>query len=445
MVTDFKKQASQTKFSQIAKLVKLGNSEQALIECRLLRLEEKKSCFLLNSMGSIELSLGYLAEAIKSFQKAIKIYPQFAEAWFNLGNAFVKSSDLNSAEKAYLRAEKLSPELHQINNNLGNLFADQDRFDQAIKHFDRASKKTNNLNQEYLCNLAWAQSTLGKFDESKINLQKTLEICPTHGDANLLLSNMQRYCSSTDKHILLMQNVISSNNLDDAEKVKIYFALGKALGDVGDTDSAFKNYENGNYIKDKDLSAEHDQWVDYGKQLMNAYKELGVISLTRAKENNSSPSPIFICGLPRSGTTLIEQIISSHHDVEGCGELQALSKAVFDCSKNIEATVPSTNLHNVALKYLASHRVTRVKRRYFTDKMPINYRYLVLALPSLPTAKVIWCRRNRIPLNWSIYKSLFAARGNSFAYNFKKIAAEIESQNSFMLLTKNIFQIKLLR
>ena len=185
MKTDFKKQASQLKFVQIAKLVGLGHLEQALADCQLLLKEEKKSCFLLNSIGSIELQLGDVTAAIKSFQTAIKINPKSGEAWFNLGNAFVKFSDLSSAERAYLQAEKLTPELHQINNNLGNLFAEKDQFDLAAKQFGRAAAKTNNLNEEYLCNLAWAQSTLGQFDESKKNLQKTLEICPTHGDANL--------------------------------------------------------------------------------------------------------------------------------------------------------------------------------------------------------------------------------------------------------------------
>ncbi len=439
MKVDFKRHDSQFKFSQISKLVQSGSLEQALTECRLLRRDEKKSCFLLNSIGSIELSLENPTAAVKSFQTAIKINPNFAEAWFNLGNAFVKLSELNSAEKAYLQAEKLNPNLHQINNNLGNLLADQGKFAQAIKHFGCASKKTNHLNEEYLCNLAWAQSALGQFDESKKNLRNTLEICPTHGDAHLLLSNMQSYVSLTDQHITLMQNAISSNKLGDKEKVKIHFALGKALGDAGDTDNAFQNYEDGNRIKDKELAAEYNQWAEYGWQLNNLYKELASNPANRFQVVNNKSSPIFICGLPRSGTTLIEQIISGHDDVDGCGELQALSKAVFDNTKNFDTAVLAMELQNVALQYLASERASKVKKRYFTDKMPINYRYLFLALSCLPSAKVIWCRRDRMPLKWSIYKSLFATQGNPFAYNFDKIDVEIESQELFMSLTKKHF------
>ena len=444
MKADFKKQASKTKFAQIAKLVNRGQLEQALTACQLLRKEEKKSCFLLNSIGSIEFSLGNLPAAIKSFQAAIKINPKFAEAWFNLGNAFVEFSDFRLAEKAYLQAEKLNPELHQINNNLGSLFADNDQFDQAVKQFRCAVKKTNNLNGEYLCNLAWAQSTLGQFDESKKNLQTTLKICPTHGDANLMLSNMQKYVSPTDKHIILMREAISSDELGDEEKVKIHFALGKALGDIGDTDNAFENYRNGNLIKDTDLSAEYNQWVEHGRQLLQLYKQLSVCPGDPTEENDSSPSPIFICGLPRSGTTLVEQIIASHDDVHGCGELQALSKVVFENTKIIGSDLSIENVQNVALKYLASDRLVSVKNRYFTDKMPINYRYLFLVLSSLPMAKVIWCKRDVVPLKWSIYKSFFATRGNSFAYNFEKIKAEIESQKSFMNLTKNHFPDQIL-
>ena len=264
----------------------------------LLRRDEKKSCFLLNSIGSIELSLENPTAAVKSFQTAIKINPNFSEAWFNLGNAFVKLSELNSAEKAYLQAERLNPDLHQINNNLGNLLADQGKFDQAIKHFGRASKKTSHLNEEYLCNLAWAQSVLGQFGESKKNLLNTLEICPTHGDANLLLSNMQKYVSFTDPHITLMQKAISSDKLCDKEKVKIHFALGKAFGDAGDTDNVFQNYEDGNRIKDKELEAEYKQWAEYGEQLNGLYKQLATNPASRSQESNSKPSPIFICGLP---------------------------------------------------------------------------------------------------------------------------------------------------
>ena len=444
MKADFKKQASKAKFAQIAKLVHRGQLEQALTACQSLRKEEKKSCFLLNSIGSIELSLGNLTAAIKSFQAAIKINPNLAEVWFNLGNAFVKFSDFSPAETAYLQAEKLNPELHQINNNLGNLYADKDLFDKAIIQFGLAAKKTDNLNEEYLCNLAWAQSTLGQFDESKKNLRKTLEICPTHGDANLLLSNMQKYDSSTDQHITLMQEAISSEETDSEEKAKIHFALGKALGDAGDTDNSFENYKSGNLIKDTDLSAEYNQWVEHGRQLLQLYKQLSACSANPIKENNSCPSPIFICGLPRSGTTLIEQIIASHDDVHGCGELQALSKVVFENTKIIGSDLSIENIQNVALKYLASDRVVSVKSRYFTDKMPINYRYLFLVLSSLPKAKVIWCNRDLTPLNWSIYKSFFATRGNSFAYDFEKIKEEIESQKSFMNLTKKHFPDQIL-
>ena len=439
MKTDFKKQASQLKFAKISELVLSGHLKQALAECQLLRREEKKSCFLLNSIGSIELRLGDLSAAIKSFQTAIKINPKLGESWFNLGNAFVEFPDLILAERAYLQAEKLSPELHQINNNLGNLYADRDQFDRAVKQFGRAAAKTNDLNEEYLCNLAWAQSTLGQFDEGKKNLQTTLEICPTHGDANLLLSNMQKYVSPADRHITSMQEAISSDKLDNEEKVKIHFALGKALGDVGDTDNAFDNYQNGNLIKDADLSAEHNQWVGHGRQLLKLYSQLSECPANRASKINDRSSPIFICGLPRSGTTLIEQIIASHDDVSGCGELQALSEAVFQNIKFSESDFSVEKLKSVARQYLASDRVANVNKRYFTDKMPINYRYLFLALSGLPTAKVIWCKRDRIPLYWSIYKSFFATRGNAFAYNFEKIKVEFESQQSFMKLTKEYF------
>ena len=439
MKTDFKKQSSQIKFVQISKLFSSGHIAQALAECQLLRREEKKSCFLLNSIGSLELQLGDASAAIKSFRTAIKINPNLAEVWFNLGNAFVKFSDFSPAETAYLQAEKLNPELHQINNNLGNLYADKDLFDKAIIQFGLAAKKTDNLNEEYLCNLAWAQSTLGQFDESKKNLRKTLEICPTHGDANLLLSNMQKYDSSTDQHITLMQEAISSEETDNEEKAKIHFALGKALGDVGDTDNSFENYKSGNLIKDADLSPEYNQWIEHGRQLLKLYALMSARPTSRVKEINESPTPIFICGLPRSGTTLIEQIIASHDDVDGCGELQALSEAVFEHIKFSGSDLPIEKSRDVALQYLATDRVANVKKRYFTDKMPINYRYLFLALSSMPNAKVIWCKRDRIPLYWSIYKSFFVTRGNPFAYSFEKIKAEFESQKSFMKLTKKHF------
>mgnify|MGYP001226619236 FL=1 len=162
------------------------------------------------------------------------------------------------------------------------------------------------------------------------------------------------------------------------------------------------------------------------------------------KEINESPSPIFICGLPRSGTTLIEQIIASHDDVDGCGELRAISEAVFEHMKFAGYDLSIEKSRGVALQYLATVRVANVKKRYFTDKMPINYRYLFLALSSLPNAKVIWCRRDRIPLYWSIYKSFFVTRGNPFAYKKKKIEAEFESQKSFMKLTKKHFANQIL-
>ena len=255
---------------------------------------------------------------------------------------------------------------------------------------------------------------------------------------------MQKYVSSSDQHITLMQKAILSEEIENEEKAKIHFALGKALGEVGDTDNAFENYKSGNLIKDADLSSEHNQWIEHGRQLLNLYALISACPTSRASEINDSPSPIFICGLPRSGTTLIEQIIASHDDVDGCGELQALSEAVFEHIKFAGSDLSIEKSRGVALQYLATDRVTNVKKRYFTDKMPINYRYLFLALSSMPNAKVIWCRRDRIPLFWSIYKSFFATRGNPFAYNYEKIEAEFESQKSFMKLTKKYFANQIL-
>ena len=119
--------------------------------------------------------------------------------------------------------------------------------------------------------------------------------------------------------------------------------------------------------------------------------------------------------------------------------MQALSKAVIENTKNFDTAFLAMELQKIALQYLASERVAKVKKRYFTDKMPVNYRYLFLALSCLPSAKVLWCRRDRMPLKWSIYKSLFATQGNPFAYNFNKIDVEIESQELLMNLTKKHF------
>ena len=235
-----------------------------------------------------------------------------------------------------------------------------------------------------------------------------------------------------------MQSLLSTGNLSQSERIHLCFALAKVYENLGNQDELFKFLHEGNRL----CKEESDYSLDKAKNLFSFIKGLFSTLPTVIEQSQSfEPStirPIFIVGMPRSGTTLVEQIISSHHAVYGAGELTAVptligqevknhitqgsniaSTTIGDMKLNIANTysLPEEAFLSIRQEYLAELSRFDVPENVITDKLPLNFQYIGFILSAFPEAKIVHLKRDARATCWSIYKCHFKNKGNGFSYN----------------------------
>jgi tetratricopeptide (TPR) repeat protein len=275
-----------------------------------------------------------------------------------------------------------------------------------------------------------ALKTLGQTEEAIESYRAAAAVRPQYGEAYWSLANLKTY-RFTDLEIARMRAAEAAANIQQPDRYHLCFALGKALEDRSEYAESFTFYDRGNALKKTECR--------YQAELLERNAHLQTSVCTReffaARQGVGSPdrSPIFIVGLPRSGSTLIEQILSSHSQVEGTMELADIPRLVQDL-RGREGTDDSTprypgvlaelaaeDFKRLGEKYLSDTRVYRQGKPCFIDKMPNNFRHLGLIHLILPNAKVIDARRNPLACCFSNYKQLFAS-GQQFTYSIDDIA-----------------------
>ena len=273
-----------------------------------------------------------------------------------------------------------------------------------------------------------ALKTAGQTDEAIASYRQAVAVYPLHGDAWYALANLKTYKFSDDE-IIAMQAAFSDPNLSHMGRVHIAFALGKALEDRADYEGAFQNYAEGNRLKKLQVRYTTEQMrEEFASQKTHCTRELFE---RRSGVGHDDPAPIFIVGLPRAGSTLIEQILASHSMVDGTLELPNILSLAHqlrgrkqiserDRYPRVLHDLPDAELETLGRKYVEDTAIHRRGAPYFTDKMPNNFRHIGLIKLILPNAKIIDARRAPMSCCFSGYKQLFA-EGQEFSYSLEDI------------------------
>ena len=360
-----------------------------------------------NGLGATLNDMGLHAKAVENIRKAIEIKPDLAAAHSNLGNAL---SDLGHHEESiscYTRAIALQPSFAEVHNNLGNSLCEFGRYEEAISSFDRA-----------------------------------LALKPEFAEAHNNLSRLKNY-TSDDPQLAEMLERIAIPDLPDHEVMHLSFALGKAYEDLGEIDKAFRYLETGNRLRKQsyayNIQPEKIQFEQI-KKLFNA------VSAARIRETQSiqvasSPQPIFIVGMPRSGTTLTEQILASHSQVFGGGELETLGRllnsAVKDVSNSGGASIATDNLMMLRDEYLSELETLNTSKMLITDKMPPNFKWIGFLLSVFDQVKIINVQREPVASCWSMFKLQF--KGHPYTNDIEDIAAYYNLYLDLMAFWRNEF------
>ena len=300
-------------------------------------------------------------------------------------------------------------------------------FDEALALFETILE-TLPEDASTLTSRGHALKTLGQQDEAVASYRSAARIRPDHGDAWYALANLKTY-SFSDAELARLQAQEAGSDLGFQDRIYLCFALGKAFEDRGDYGAAFEYYERGNDLKRVQTRYKSDQM----EEELEAQASICTPDLfeKQAGKGCPAPDPIFIVGLPRAGSTLIEQILASHSQVDGTLELPnilALSHRLRGRKRVSDRTFYPRILHDLDAgklrelgeDYLENTRIHRQGAAFFTDKMPNNFRHIALIKLILPNAKIIDARRGAMACCFSGFKQLFA-EGQEFTYGLEEI------------------------
>jgi len=300
-------------------------------------------------------------------------------------------------------------------------------YERALTAFDKVLEKLP-ADPATLTSRGHALKTYGQSDQAIEAYQAAIRAAPQNGDAWYALANLKTY-RFADAELAQLQDIQASPELSFMSRVHIAFALGKAFEDRGAYQDAFTNYQSGNDLKRKQTRYTTDQMqAEFDAQ--KRYCTADVIA-AHAGKGDAAPDPIFIVGLPRAGSTLIEQILASHSQVDGTLELPNILSLAHrlrgrnlvsdrDRYPRVLGELSTEELQALGQDYIENTRIHRQGAAFFTDKMPNNFRHLGLIHLILPNAKIIDARRAPMDCCWSGYKQLFA-EGQEFTYGLEEI------------------------
>ena len=288
--------------------------------------------------------------------------------------------------------------------------------------------KKNPANYQLLLSCGHLYKNFGEIENSIISYKKSYEINNFCGDAYWSLANLKTY-NFDDSEIKKLEEMVLDEYINDEEKIYMHFALGKAYEDASEYEKSFNHYKQGNDLK---LPYTKYQTEDIINECTNQ-KEVCSEDLFDMKKGwgSSSNEPIFILGLPRVGSTLVEQILASHSMVDATHELPTIlatsHKLNLRRAQNNESRYPdillslsAPQLKLIGENYINDSEVFRKDGVYFIDKMPNNFRHIGLIKLILPNAKIIDIRRNSMSACFSCYKQLFA-EGQEFTYSLERL------------------------
>lgn len=323
------------------------------------------------------------------------------------------------AQKAYAAAFKLDPKNVAVLTSMGRTLASMGKLDAAVQALSQAIK-TKPDNADAYRELAEILFLKGDHDPACNALHASLKYDPENGSVHRRLAVSTKYLNE-DKHVKTIASLISKAKKADTNLANLHFAYAKAMEDLSRPEIAFEHYVKGGRIQKAVLGYSINKDVDLFSQLESTQSGL----LGHRIDMSCGPkdvTPIFILGMPRSGTTLLEQITSSHSDVTAGGEINQLTKSVSYMLLNnteVEANLLS-KLREGYLSYVG-RRANGV--RYITDKMPHNFRNVSLISKCFPEAKIVHVSRDPRATCWSNFKHFFTAAGLGYSWDIDDTVA----------------------
>ncbi|MBS0273992.1 MAG: sulfotransferase [Proteobacteria bacterium] len=377
-------------------------------------------------LAEVAARLNRYEDAEKLLVRALELAPSFAAARNNYASILYRNSKPQAAVEQtniLLAKDPRNPGYRAIKAAALSLVGE---YEEAVKTFEGLLKSHPDQPKAWM-SYGHVLKTMGRQADSIAAYRRAIAQLPSLGEAYWSLANLKTF-RFMPEDIAAMRKQLARSDLMDEDRFHFDFALGKALEDAGDYAPSFAHYEKANALRRKSLPYHADQTAMFSQRLKTAFSP--AFFEARIGAGCPAPDPIFIVGLPRSGSTLIEQILSSHSQVEGTMELHdigQMSRSLGPWNKKDAAvtypevleTLSPSRLKELGEEYLERTRIHRkLGRPFFIDKMPNNFLHAGFIHLILPNAKIIDARRHPLGCTFSCFKQHFA-RGQAFTYGLE--------------------------
>jgi tetratricopeptide (TPR) repeat protein len=367
--------------------------------------------------------LDRLDEAAELARRALTIEPRSDKFHVHYATILLDQKKIAEAASAAERALALNPNSHDAVNLMGRIAFERGELEQALTHYRRALALKPDLADAHN-NMGNVLKELGRLAEALDAYLEALRLDPSISGVYVNLADSKKFAAG-DPHLAAMEALAAkTDGLSKTDRMQLDFALGKAFADIKDHARSFKHLQAGNAAKRATIAYDEQASFALFDRIAAAFSR----DLIAAKSGGGDPAatPVFIIGMPRSGTTLVEQIIASHPLAYGAGELQALNDVVLTVRSPNGNTLPypefvasldGNALHQIGGRYVALLRELAAKHGWteaarITDKMPSNYYFAGLIHLALPNATIIHTMRDPVDTCLSCFSKLFAAEQN---------------------------------
>ena len=381
-----------------------------------------------NNLGVALQGLGKLKEAAASYNQAIALKPDYAKAHNNLGIALEALGKVKEAEASFKLAIASEPDYAEAHNNLGV----------ALQELGRAREAAGSFNQAIALEPAYAEAhnnlgvtleALGKFKEAEDSYNRAIAFKPDYAKAHRNVTLIKKF-DSQDEQFLKMLELYHGDSMSDEERCHINFGLAKVYEDLGGFERAFTHYAEGNELRKKLLDYHINQDLELFEKIKSTAPRIKQYAVT-PEESKKSVTPIFIVGMPRSGTTLVEQIVSSHPLVTSAGELnyaQLFGSAMATGCSDINHEALLNFRHNYA------EQLNRLSdgKQWVIDKMPQNFLYTGLLTAAFPEAKFIHVKRCPEATCWGNFRTYFSDNSLGYAWAIDDIVTYYKCYQGLM-------------
>jgi len=413
-----------------------------------------------------------LPQALALAKQLTEKYPDFADAWFSKAFLLFQNNRIDDAVKAVKMARQLEPENitfafqemmmfdrlnrpdkalqlaqklatktlpdDRMSEQLARILEINEDFDAALQLFQHLSHRQPNQ-AAWLLKQATVLQNLGDIDQAEKLSNLALDKDPNNADGQFFRSHLKKQ-SQTKNHIDTLRNACQLNYSSATEKAKIYYALAKELEDCHQFEDSFIARQKGAGVFRQSFQYNVQSDIDFMRQIEI---EFDMNFIQQKSTQNDTKEPIFIVGLPRSGTTLLDRIITSHDDVKAAGELKQFNQCMIQGLQqlNLNPQLNRTQMVTASKQldftrlgqsYLQTSRTRTGDSPRFTDKFPQNSYYVGMILKALPHAKIIVMQRHPIAVCYAVYKQLFSNDSYPYSYDLEEMARYYKQHNQLL-------------